>query len=578
MAGRIPEQFIDDLVNRIDIVDLIESHVPLRKAGKGFQGLCPFHNEKTPSFTISREKQFYHCFGCGAHGTAVGFLMSYKNIDFLEAIDELAEHAGLEVPRDKSFTKSSESSKELLVTLEQAQTHFHSCLRESNDKTRAVDYLKSRGVSGEIAKTFGIGFAPDAWSHLLDTFKKKQGSETLLEKSGLIIKKDNGGHYDRFRDRIMFPIHDKRGRILGFGGRLLGDGEPKYLNSPETTVFHKGKELYGLKQALASDAGTDSLIVVEGYMDVIALHQAGMTNTVATLGTAVTPDHLDKLFRHAPQIVFCFDGDNAGRKAAWKSLELSLSKLTGNREIRFAFLPDGHDPDSAVREFGSANFFKSCQMKSLSEYLIEMLKKDVDTSSAEGKTRLISKIKPYVTKIPDTTHRTACAQRLSHETKFDENIVRQELGLTITTRKKYPQESRGLGKFASRSLQEHAITILMNFPKLAQKIDQETVLFLGENLENLSDLITVWEAMHNESPTAARVLERFRGDTIEKVLLKAISVESNLDESASEKELEGIFEKLRLKAQEMKFEAIKATPFSELSEAQKETMRGYKRK
>jgi len=189
MAGRIPEQFIDDLVNRIDIVDLIESHVPLRKAGKGFQGLCPFHNEKTPSFTISREKQFYHCFGCGAHGTAVGFLMSYKNIDFLEAIDELAEHAGLEVPRDKSFTKSSESSKELLVTLEQAQTHFHSCLRESNDKTRAVDYLKSRGVSGEIAKTFGIGFAPDAWSHLLDTFKKKQGSETLLEKSGLIIKK-----------------------------------------------------------------------------------------------------------------------------------------------------------------------------------------------------------------------------------------------------------------------------------------------------------------------------------------------------------------------------------------------------
>jgi DNA primase len=578
MAGRIPEQFIDDLVNRIDIVDLIESHVPLRKAGKGFQCLCPFHNEKTPSFTISREKQFYHCFGCGVNGTAVGFLMAYKNIDFLEAIDELAEYAGVEVPRNRSFSKNPENSKELLITLEKAQEHFNSSLRESDDKARAIDYLKGRGVSGETAKTFGIGFAPDGWSSLLDAFKAKQGSETLLESAGLIIKKENGGYYDRFRNRIMFPIHDKRGRILGFGGRLLGDGEPKYLNSPETTVFHKGKELYGLKQALASKTATDSLIVVEGYMDVIALHQAGMRNAVATLGTAITANHLDKLFHHAPQVVFCFDGDNAGRKAAWKSLELSLPKLTGNREVRFAFLPDGHDPDSAVRAFGAVNFFKSCQLKSLSEYLIEMLKKDVDTSSAEGKTRLISKIKPYVMKIPDTTHRTACAQRLSHETKFDENIVRQELGFTIATRKTYSQVGGGLGKFASRSLQEHAITILMNFPKLAQQIDEKTIRFLSENLEHLSDFVSIWEVTQNNNLTAARILERFRGDNIEKVLLKAVSAESNLDEPSSAKELEGILEKLRLKAQGRQIEAIKATPFSELSETQKNLMRDYKRK
>jgi DNA primase len=577
MVGRIPEQFIDDLVNRVDIVDLIETHVPLRKAGKGFQGLCPFHNEKTPSFTVSREKQFYHCFGCGVHGTAVGFLMAYKNIDFLEAIDELAEYTGLEVPRDKSFSKSSGDSKELLITLEAAQEHFILSLRESSDKARAVDYLKGRGVSGEVAKKFGIGFAPNGWGNLLDVFKAKKGSEVLLERAGLAVKKENGGYYDRFRDRIMFPIHDKRGRILGFGGRLLIDGEPKYLNSPETTVFHKGKELYGLKQALASNAVIQTLIVVEGYMDVIALHQAGMGNAVATLGTAITVDHLDKLFHHTPQVVFCFDGDNAGRKAAWKSLELSLPKLTGNREVRFAFLPDGHDPDSAVRTFGAEKFFKSCQLKSLSEYLIETLKKDIDTSSAEGKTRLLSKIKPYVMKIPDTTHRTACAQGLAHETKFDETIVRQELGLTIGSRKTYSQVSGGLSKFASRSLQEHAIVILMNFPNLAKRIDEKTIRFLGENIENLEDFVTLWEAAQNNDLTAARILERFRGDNIEKVLLKAIATESALDEVSSAKELEGIVEKLQIRAQGKKIKAIRLIPSSELSEAQKELMRAYKR-
>ncbi|MBT8040506.1 MAG: DNA primase, partial [Gammaproteobacteria bacterium] len=333
MGGLIPDSFIEELLGRIDIVEIIERRVPLKKAGREFQARCPFHDEKTPSFTVSPQKQFYHCFGCGAHGSAIGFMMNYEGLEFVDAVEELARHAGLQVPREAS--SRPRPSAGLYELLDKAAVFYQQQLK---DNSEAVAYLKQRGLSGEVAKDFGIGYAPPGWDGLIGKLGTDEKRLDHLRKAGM-ISKGRSGEYDKFRHRIMFPIHDRRGRVIAFGGRALGDDGPKYLNSPETELFHKGRELYGLYLARRSEAKLERILVVEGYMDVVALAQFGLRNCVATLGTATTGDHAELLFRAADEVIFCFDGDRAGRQAAWRALENTLPRLKDGRQARFLFLP-----------------------------------------------------------------------------------------------------------------------------------------------------------------------------------------------------------------------------------------------
>ena len=413
MAGRIPPAFIDDLLARTDIVELINARVPLRKAGKDYQARCPFHDEKTPSFTVSREKQFYHCFGCGAHGTAIGFLMEYDRLEFPEAVEELARHAGVEVQREEGIEYRGPDRRPLYDLLDRVAALYSRQLREHPDAHRAIDYLKARGLTGDAATRYDLGFAPPGWDFLPKALGHGPHDRQQLLDTGMIIEQE-GKRYDRFRDRIMFPIRDRRGRIIGFGGRILGDGKPKYLNSPETPLFRKGHELYGLYQAQHAVRNLERLLVVEGYMDVIALAQFGIPYAVATLGTATTPDHLQLLLRAAPELIFCFDGDQAGRSAAWKALETSLPFATGEQQIRFLFLPDGEDPDSLVRKEGRDAFeHRAAHGTPLSEFLFAELRSRTDMSSPDGRVRLASLARPFIEAVPLGLYRTMLENRLS---------------------------------------------------------------------------------------------------------------------------------------------------------------------
>src|SRR5210317_1873532 len=402
MAGLIPQDFIDDLIARADIVEVVGRRVQLKKAGREFKACCPFHDEKTPSFTVSPGKGFYHCFGCGAHGTAIGFLMEFDHMSFVEAIESLAASMGVDVPRSES-DKPARRYDELFSLLDSVARHWQACLRET---PAAVEYVKQRGIDGSTAKRFGIGYSPGGWSNVLDKFGKSPEAIERLLATGLIIAKDNGQHYDRFRDRIMFPIRDARGRTIGFGGRILGNDEPKYLNSPETVLFHKGRELYGLYEARQALRSIEQLVVVEGYMDAVALARHGIDFAVATLGTATTPEHLNRLFRLTENVCFAFDGDRAGRKAAWRALENALPQIREGRQIRFMFLPEGHDPDSYVNEFGTDEFLKALDGGvALSEFLIQELSSQVDMTTVDGRARLAELARPLVSRIPAGVYR-----------------------------------------------------------------------------------------------------------------------------------------------------------------------------
>ncbi len=407
----IPPGFIQDLLSRVDIVDVVGRHVPLKKAGANQMGLCPFHGEKTPSFTVSPTRQTYHCFGCGVHGNAVGFLMEHSGLSFPEAVRELAQEVGMTVPEDERTPAERErdaarKQHQLTLTevLARAADHYRKALRGS---PRAVDYLKHRGLTGEVAARFGLGYAPEGWRALASAFPRYD--DPLLEESGLVIARaaDDGDQaetkrYDRFRDRIMFPIRSVQGEVIGFGGRVLDQGEPKYLNSPETPVFVKGRELYGLHEGRTAIRQRGYALVVEGYMDVVALAQSGFGNAVATLGTACTAEHVQKLFRFTDSVVFSFDGDAAGRRAAIRALEASLPHAADTRTVRFLFLPPEHDPDSYVREFG-AEAFERCvaQAVPLSRQLVEAAKADVDTATAEGRARFAVQAKPLWSALPE---------------------------------------------------------------------------------------------------------------------------------------------------------------------------------
>ena len=394
----IPQSFIQDLLGRVDIVEVVDRYVKLKRSGANYSACCPFHTEKSPSFTVSPTKQFYHCFGCGAHGTAIGFLMEYSGMGFVDAVKDLAQGVGMQVPeepRSEFEQRRAEDGPDLYGALLKAAQFYRNQLK---DAPQAIEYLKRRGLSGEIAKKFGIGYAPDAWQGLEQVFPDY--ADKALTAAGLVKQNDENRRYDVFRDRIMFPIVDVKGNIIGFGGRVLGDGEPKYLNSPETAVFEKGRELYGLFNARRAIRDAGCVIVVEGYMDVVALAQAGIEYAVATLGTATTPVHVQKLLRQSDEVVFCFDGDAAGRRAAWRALENSLAQLADGKQLRFLFLPDGEDPDTYVRKHGKAAFEELLvKADPLSRFLIDELRRNADINAPEGRAKLLQQAKPLVKQI-----------------------------------------------------------------------------------------------------------------------------------------------------------------------------------
>lgn len=434
MAGLIPQNFIDDLLSRVDIVDVIDKRVKLRKTGKNYSACCPFHQEKTPSFSVEPEKQFYYCFGCGAAGNALGFVMNFDHKEFPEAVETLAADCGLTVPREERSPAGQQRSSEnndLLTSLEQANLYYQKQLRQHPSRNRAVAYLKSRGLTGEIAKRFAIGLAPPGWDNLLKHLDDYKIKRPIQEKAGLIIARDaerrqegQDTHYDRFRDRIMFPIRDSRGRVIAFGGRVLGDDKPKYLNSPETPVYHKGRELYGLYEARKAARKPERFVIVEGYMDVVALAQHGISFAVATLGTATNTSHLEKLFRLAPEVIFCFDGDNAGRTAAWRALQASLPVMTDGRQIRFLFLPEGEDPDTLVRKEGADGFMARLnKADSLSGYFFEHMQHDIDASSMDGKARLFSQSIPLIKLLPRGLFQQLMLDQLAQITGSQRNTI-----------------------------------------------------------------------------------------------------------------------------------------------------------
>ncbi|ALM53536.1 DNA primase [Halomonas huangheensis] len=426
MAGQIPQSFIDDLLARVDVVEIVGERVKLKKSGRNHSGLCPFHQEKSPSFTVSADKQFYHCFGCGAHGNALRFLMEYDKLRFPEAIEQLASRVGVEVPREGADDPRAQARerkrKEGVNLLEMSASFFRERLKMP-EAQMAREYLERRGLSPEVQKTFGIGYAPGQWEALKQHLTGQGVAEAVQVEYGLLVQHEESGRtYDRFRDRVVFPIRDIRGRTLGFGGRVLGDAKPKYLNSPETPVFHKGRELYGLYEARQASHRLERLLIVEGYMDVVALAQFGIRNAVATLGTATTEDHLQRLFRVVGEVVFCFDGDNAGRQAAARALETVLPQMIDGRQARFLFLPDGEDPDTLVRKEGAEAFEDRVTCASpLSEFLFDHAAQGRDLSQVEARERYASQILAAIEKLPEGMLKSLMLSELSRRTGVEQS-------------------------------------------------------------------------------------------------------------------------------------------------------------
>ncbi len=501
--ARIPDAFIDDLIARTDIVEVIGSRVPLKRQGKEYSSRCPFHDERSASFTVSPTKQFYHCFGCGAHGTAISFLMNYDRLEFLDAVDELAKRIGMEIPRDTEQRNANPDSVDQYAALEAASKFFQRQLATS-DKAR--DYFDHRGVDDAIRTQFGLGYAPDGFSALRDALGTDPRRMSLLERVGLFSKNDKGHVYDKFRDRVMFPIHDRRGRTIAFGGRVLDkeDG-PKYLNSPETPLFHKGRELYGLWQVRQANQKIERLIVVEGYMDVIALFQHGVQQAVATLGTATTPDHAELLFRNAPDVYFCFDGDAAGRRAASKAMESVLPRMKDGRQAFFLFLPDGEDPDTLVRSEGAAGFdTRLREATPLSTFFFDELAVDVNLSTLDGKARMAERAKPLLAQIPDGAFGDLMRQRMTELTGVGARTEAQAQASS--------QRPRAvIATTQKRSLVRSAIALLLQRPALALALEPPyTFSILRQpGIPLLTELV----ALVRERPdiTTGGVLEHFAG-------------------------------------------------------------------
>ncbi|MBL4638268.1 MAG: DNA primase [Gammaproteobacteria bacterium] len=571
MAGQIPAQFIDDLLTRVDIVDIIDSRVPLKKAGKNLSACCPFHNEKTPSFTVSPDKQFYHCFGCGAHGTAIGFLMEYDQMSFPESVQELADHAGMTVPVSQAVSNTP-AKQNLYDLLDKVSQYFVHQLQTHPQRQVFVDYLKQRGLSAHTVEHFNIGMAPDGWDNVLRTFGTSAQAKSQLNDAGLVSSNDKGRTYDRFRNRIMFPIRDRRGRVVGFGGRVLDDSTPKYLNSPETSIFHKGSELYGLHQARKANRRLTRILIVEGYMDVIALAEQGIHNAVATLGTATTPDHLRQLLRSAPEVVFCFDGDRAGREAAWRAAENALPMLGGNHELKFMFLPDGEDPDTMVKQEGADAFNQRVeQAQSYSDYFFASLESRVDISTMDGRARLVEVAKPYLRHIPAGVYRDMLEQRLADVAKTNMAMLNKHLDRPAAKQKRRPLASSS----AVISPVRMAITILLQHPDLHKSVaDYHEIQ--GLELPGISVLLRLLETLHeNPHLNTAALLERWRDDQNSAHLQRLALQSLSLSADGLKHELMGIVQQLQKQAIAERQSYLTNKPFSQLTDAEKEEVKSF---
>jgi DNA primase len=535
--SRIPQGFIDELIARADIVEIVGLRVQLKKAGREYKACCPFHDEKTPSFWVSPDKQFYHCFGCGVHGTALGFLMAYDRLSFPEAIEELAERLGLEVPRDAgpTATPARRADDDLYKLMTRVVTFYSETLAR---ETRAREYLGKRGLAANTLTQFAIGYARDSWNDVLRRFGSNEGERQQLVDLGLIIERDGGQirdgehHYDRFRDRIMFPIRDARGRAIAFGGRIIDQGEPKYLNSPETTLFHKGRELYGLYEARQSRVPLKRLLVVEGYMDVVRLHQAGIAYAVATLGTATTSEHLKRIFRLVNEVVFAFDGDRAGRAAAWRALQNTLPEAREGREIRFLFLPEGDDPDSLVGAEGREGFEKRlAQALPLSEYLVREVAVDIDLSHADGRARFAEAARPLVAKLAPGVYHELVLERVAETIKLSAARL-QELwnagGARAREAPAAPKNAVPRARISAGrgSLVRQAIVRLLQFPASAACVSEKERAVLDRLHEPGIDLLRelIDDLKRNPAQIPAQVIERWADkperESLEKLLQK----------------------------------------------------------
>ena len=504
----IPDSFKLDLLNRIDIVDLIERHVPLKKGGANYSACCPFHSEKSPSFTVSPSKQFYHCFGCGAHGNAITFVMEYQGMGYVEAIKELAEAAGMKMPEytPQGATKET-GGPDLYDVLERAMRFYRDQLKLSPN---AIEYLKGRGLTGKIAARFGIGYAPAGWQNLRDVFSDYDAEE--LKSAGLVIDAEGGRRYDRFRDRIMFPILNQRGSVIGFGGRVLGAGEPKYLNSPETALFEKGRELYGLSQARSAIRTKGHALVVEGYMDVVALAQHEIEFAVATLGTATSAVHVQKLFRQTDEVVFCFDGDAAGRRAAWHALEVSLPVLADNKTVRFLFLPKEDDPDSFVRANGAGAFEAMLrEARPLSEFLLSELARQVDMGTAEGRARLVADAKPLLKRVAAPALQMQLVKQLAAAVGMTQDEIGQlteiRTGATQEVRRQAPRRTDARAPVDGK-LEQRLMRCLLSSPRLALELPEDILDARHSSSEALLALVSF--ARSAPEASVAAIIDRFR--------------------------------------------------------------------
>lgn len=538
MMAKIPREFIQDLLARTDIVELIDSRVPLqKKSAANFFACCPFHTEKSASFSVSQNKQFYHCFGCGAHGNALDFLMQYDRLNFPEAVEVLAKIAGLDVPKTNTTTHHQQIAPDLYTLLDKVAQFYQIQLRNTPS---AIDYLKKRGLTGETAREFGIGFAPAGWDHLLRAFNHSNARQQLHE-TGMLIQKEEHQYHDRFRERIMFPIRDRRGRVVGFGGRIIGQGEPKYLNSPETALFHKGRELYGLYHAQKMHRQLKQVLIVEGYMDVISLFQHGVTYAVATLGTATTANHLQRLFRHTSQIIFCFDGDSAGRTAAWRALQVAFPLIQDGQNIRFMFLPEGEDPDTFIQKVGCVQFEEHMQKAmTLSQFFFQSLSTQVDLSHLDGRAQFAKLAMEHIQQLPEGIFKRLMLDELEKRTHLSPAYFKKDL--THKPNKPIPHKSRPISPLRL------TLMLLIQNPYLAQHITDPVPPQTGIGFDLLQKLLDIVKQQPNI--TTGGLLEYWRDQPDADLLIKLAETQHMIPVVGIEKEFIGAFNQLRKQGQE----------------------------
>jgi len=611
MPGRIPQAFLDDLLDRVDIVDVIDRRVKLKKTGKNYTARCPFHEERSPSFSVNPDKQFYYCFGCGAGGNALTFVMEYENLEFPQAVETLASSAGLVVPREPDRSgrepgQQEDSNKPLYALMEQVSLYYQQQLRSHPQARRAVDYLKARGLSGEIAKQFELGYAPPGWDNLHSGLGGGEALLELLVKAGMLVKNEDGRIYDRFRDRVVFPIHDRRGRVIAFGGRVLGDDKPKYLNSPETEIFHKGRELYGLYQARQNTRKLERIVVVEGYMDVIALAQHGITYATATLGTATSNAHLERVYRLCPEVLFCFDGDEAGRKAALRALEATLPCMEDGRQARFLFLPEGQDPDDAVRGGGQAHFEQLLNKAvPLETFLFEVVAQGLDITSLDGRARMSKLALPYIRQLPEGVYRQLMFQALAERTGLElSSLMLLETPPPDKGRSGYESTSdyephpekdesqrpdreqrtpRRKHHFAHQppttgysNLAQAAIALLLHQPDIARLVRLELLEGVdGEDAQLLRELLQLLQRRPDSS--TAMLLGHWYGTAEGKLLSRLAGQERLIPATGIEQQFIDTMTALTHLPHETKLAAqvdkLKLTNYAEMSELEKQRLR-----